>query len=373
MKKNKVLIVCILFVLILVIGDILLFKKNKISDPKKDNSITDNVTKEENNTINHNIMSIVKESNNKIYALTYSGDAIELMDISEYNGGVVYAYDNGKLYLYLYKYTAGKTNTQTGEVVQESKDNNILGYIDLTTNNYKFTKLADVKTKGSPESIAIVGGIIYFSSSAYDGIYKYNIDTKEFTTLSDFDFSGKTGVQLYTISNSKLGYSTAGTTNESPSIGIIDIKNGSKKMISSNASFEYVYNDKIIYVQYDTLNNYSKWKYYEYNVKDGSSRQISDSTSSITGVDDSFIVPIDNYYVYVNENTLNKYSNEKSEKIYEFDGPIDSINLISRDKLSIVYSVDMNIEAKYGIFDLNSLTFNENQNDISYSKILYLK
>lgn len=374
MKNNKILIViiCILVVLVLALGGILLFKDNKTDTPKTDNP-TNNETKKENNNINSNIISIARKSDNKIYALTDSGNDIELMDVSEYNGGVVYTYNNGKLYLYLYKYTPGKTNVETGEVIQEFKDYNTLGYIDLTTNNYNFTKLSDVKTDGSPESIAVVDNIIYFSSSAFDGIYKYNIDTKESTTSSDFNFNGKTGIQLYTISNSKLAYSTAGTTNESPSIGIIDSKTGSKKEISSNANFEYVYNGKIIYTQYDAINNYSKWKYYEYNVKDDSSKQISDSTSSVTSVYDSFVIPVDNYYVYVNENTLNKYSNGKSEKIYEFDGSIDSINLVSNNTLNVVYGAGMDTEAKYGNFDLSTLKLNDNQNDVSYSQVIYLK
>lgn len=373
MKNNKILIViiCILVVLVLALGGILLFKDNKTNTTKTDNPITNDETKEENNNINSNIISIARKSDNKIYALTDSGNDIELMDVHEYNGGVTYTYDNGKLYLYLYKYTPGKRNVETGDVIQEPKDYNTLGYIDLTANNYNFTKLSDVKIEGSPESIAVVDNIIYFSSSAYNGIYKYDIDAKEFTTSSDFNFDGKIRVKLYTISNSKLAYSTTGTINESPSIGIIDTKTGSKKEISSNANFEYVYNGKIIYTQYDAINNYSKWKYYEYNVKDDSSKQISDSTSSTTSVYDSFVIPVDNYYVYVNENALNKYSNGKSEKIYEFDGSIDSINLVSNNTLNVVYGIIT--EPKYGNFDLNTLKLNDNQNDVSYSQVIYLK
>lgn len=377
MKKNKILIViiCILVCLVLVFGGILLFKDNK--DNKDNTSKTDNpTTSDEINEVNNDfvvdIISIAKKSDDKIYALTYSGNEVELMDVSKYNGGVVYTYYNGKLYLYLYKYTSGKTNVETGEVIQESKDYNTLGYIDLTADNYNFTKLSDVTTIGRPESIAIVDNIIYFSSSAFDGIYKYNIDTKKFTTTNEFNFNRKTNIQLYTISNSKLAYLISGITNEPSSIGIIDIKTGSKKEIVSNVKFEYVYNGKIIYAQYDDINNYSKWKYYEYNIKDDSFKQISDSTSSVTSIYNSFIIPFDDYYIYVNKNTLNKYSNGKNEKIYEFDGSINSINLVSSNKLNVVYGSGMNTKAKCSIFDLNSLTLS-NQNDISYSQVLYLK
>ena len=58
-----------------------------------------------------------------------------------------------------------------------------------------------------------------------------------------------------------------------------------------------------------------------------------------------------------------------ASRAYDF---FNALSILVNLTVSILYTFN-DIEAKYGIFDLNSLTFNENQNDISYSKILYLK
>lgn len=365
MKNNKVLIaiICILVVLVLALGGVLLFKGKDTNSQKTDNPTPNNNSSEK---INSSIISIATKAYDKIYAFTNNGNKIELLDVSEYNGGVIYTYSAGKLYLYLYKYTPGKFDVNTGKTIQESADYNTLGYIDLNNDNYSFTKLADINAKGTPSSIAVVNNNIYFTSSAFDGIYKYNIDNKNSSTSNDFNFDGKEGIALYTISNDKLAYSTSGT------IGIIDIKSNTKKEISSNADIEYVYNGNIIYTQYDTLYGEYKWKYYEYNANSESKKQISDSTSSVRSIYNSFIIPVDNYYIYVNENTLYKYENSQSQKIYEFDDWINSINLISSKSLNIVYGVGLDTAEKYGVFDLSELKFNNTQDENLYSQVIYL-
>ena len=371
MKNTKLLIpiICILVVLLLALGGMLLFKDKDFNSQIKDNPTPNNNSSEK---VNPSIISIGTKSNKKICAVTNNGNEIELLDVSEYNGGTKYTYSSGKLYLYLYKYTPGKVDVNTGKTIQEVASYITLGYIDLNNDNYSFTKLADINAEGLPSSIAVINNNIYFTSSAFDGIYKYNIDTKNFSASNDFNFDDKKRINLYTISNDKLAYSTSGTASESPTIGIIDIKSNTKKEISSNATFEYVYNGNIIYTQYDAVNNYSKWKYYEYNANNERKKQISDSTSSDRSIDNSFIIPVNNYYVYVNENTLYKYENSQSQKIYEFEGGIDSINLISSKTLNIVYGAGTGTAAKYGVFDLSELKFNNIKDENSYSKVIYL-
>ena len=366
MKKDKILIIiiCILAVVVLVLASLLLFKGKDYNSSKKDNPTPNNNSLETVETVDTSIFSVVTDSYKKIYALTDDGNKIELFDASEYNG-VVYTYYNGKLYLYLHKYTP-QDDTNTGNSY------NALGYIDLNDNNYSFTKLSDIMAQGYPSSIAVVNNIIYYSSSAFDGIYKYNIDTQSSSISNDFDFDGKIGIKLYTISDGKLAYSTAGRTNEPPTVGIIDIKSNTRREISSNATFEYVYDGNIIYSQYDAVNNYSKWKYYEYNVSSESNKQISDSTSLYhQSIDLSFIMPFDNYYIYVNGNGLYKFENNNSQKLYEFNGGIYSINLISSKLLNVVYEVVKN-PTMYGVFDLNELKFNDTQDHNSYSQVIYL-
>lgn len=364
--KNKKIIICIIVFLVLILGVLLIFKgkdnsskgtTNNINNSKKNNSINSN---EKQQNINPNIFTIVTKSENKIYALTLDGEEIELFDISEYNGGSIYTYINGKLYLYLNKYTDKNTNKS------------ILGYIDLTKEDYEFTKLTDLEIKGTPSSIAVADNKIYFTSSVYDGIYRYNIDTKYLSNANNIEFKEGQIPDLYTISDELIGYAVSSTTNESPSIGIINAKSKTKKEISNNASFEYVYNGNIIYTQYEK-NDYSKWTYYEYNINDKSSKQISDLTTSSQSIYESYIVPVDNYYIYVNKNTLYKYDNNTNEKILEFKESIDNINLISKNKINIVYGNIRNNNFKYQTLDLDNLKLNDAENKNTYLQVIYIK
>ena len=82
-------------------------------------------------------------------------------------------------------------------------------------------------------------------------------------------------------------------------------------------------------------------------------------------------MPFDNYYIYVNGNGLYKFENNNSQKLYEFNGGIYSINLISSKLLNVVYEVVKN-PTMYGVFDLNELKFNDTQDHNSYSQVIYL-
>ncbi len=324
-----------------------------------DNANTDNET-EESKVDNSDIISLAVKSDNKVCAFTENGTEIELLDVAEYNGGVQYTYCDGKLYLYLCKYTEG-----------EGKNYNALGYINIAEGDYKFTKLAEVDTEGYPNSIAVANNTLYFTSSDFDGIYKYSIGTDEFSVFDDFDFRRQKGIKLYTVSDNKLAYSTAGTSEESPTVGIVDAEASTVKEIYSNASIGYIFNEKIICTVYG--DNYSRWTYTEYNVNDDTAVQISDTTSSNTSISTSCIVPVDDYYVYVNTNSLYKYSNGKSEKLYEFETSVNNINLISKNVLSVAYGDDIQDEEKYGHFSLDKSEFSEIQNEVFYTQALYIK
>ena len=362
--KNKKIIICIIVFLVLILG-LLLTLKGKDNQPTtnttnniKNNSLNNNDNQKQ--SINPNIFSIVTKSDNKIYALTLDGQEIELFDISEYNGGSIYTYSNGKLYLYLNKYTDKNTNKS------------MLGYIDLTQEDYEFTKLTDLEIKGTPSSIAVADNKIYFISSVYDGIHRYNIDTKYLSMARNIEFKEGQIPDLYTISDKLIGYAVSSTTNEAPSIGIINAKSKTKKEISNNASFEYIYNENIIYTQYEK-NDYSKWTYYEYNINDKSSKQISGLTTSSQSIYESYIVPVDNYYIYVNNNALYKYDNNTSEKILEFKESIDNVSLISKQELNIVYGNIRNNNFKYQILDLDNLKLNDAENQNTYTHVIYIK
>lgn len=314
--------------------------------------------------IDSSIMSIAMKNDNKLYALTDNGKDILLMDVAQYNGGVTYTYYDGKLYLYLYKYTPGNQST-------EAKDYNTLGYIDLTNDNYEFKKIADIEVNGSPESIAIANNVLYYTSSTSQDVYEYNLDTKKNGVVNIFDTDGI--IKVYTLNDEEFVYSYFDSKKDASTLGIMDIKTKEKKDISNNGSVEYVYNDKIIYTEFDENDSYSTWKYFEYDVNSNKKKQVSDSTSSNTSFYNSFIIPVDNYYAYINDSKLCKFVNDKEEVIYEFESSVDNITLNSKNTLNVSYGGGINTDVVYGTFDLETLKFNIIKDEVSYYNVLYLK
>lgn len=351
-KNNKIIVISIITILSLLLLILLLLNNNKSKTNNKSK-----IVKEENIFI-----SIVTKSDQKIYGITDNNKEIELLDISEYNGGVVYTYINSKLYLYLQKYQENKPYS----------NNSILGYIDLNSSNYNLTTLTHVEDEGYPNSIAILDNTIYYTSSASKIIYNYNIDTKEKSTLTINNLNNNYSINLYSIENNTLIYSNPGSTNEKPKIGIIDINLSTNQELVTNSIIEYIYNNKIIYKKYNSEKNFSQWKYYEYDVANSQTRQISDITTSNQGIYNSLIVPVEDYYIYVNENALYKYIDNQDEKIIELDGSIDNIILMGDKTLNIEYIDDLNQQYKYLNLNLDNLTTKETTEN-NYSKVLYIK
>lgn len=287
----------------------------------------------------------------EIYAIKNNGKSIKLMNIDEYNektdyeytGSVEYTYTDGILYLIITKSTSG---------IGYYYEYNTIGYIDLTDNNYTFNKITNVEVNGSIETIAVADDKIYYSSTITNGIY--DMKTKEIIKSDIYEF--KRHYSLYNANSDTLVYFTNKNDNEEAALGIIDLNTNTKQEICTNGHLEYIYNDKVIFNKLnEKKGNELSWTYYEYNLKNKTINQISDSTIHSSGKGNSSIIPIENYYVYANKNKLYKYSNNKAEQLLELDGDIDSINLTSSNKVEFMYGVGIQSPAKYATFDLSTL------------------
>ena len=378
-KKNKGLVISVIFLSLVIVGlgGFIVYDKFLTNKTIKSTDNNKNKKEQKKDTIekSSNIISVATNfEDKKIYGFKKDGSKIEIMDINEYTDAV-YTYSDGKLYLYLYSYSPGKVNVDTGETIEEFTQRSILGYIEINDNNHTFNKLTDIDADTLPGSIAIANNIIYYTYGN-DKIFQYNIGTKEISASNNFGLSGT--IYLYTISKDYLGYQVVPDyENGGPSMGIIDIKNEKADEIAPYTYLQYILNNKVIYLKYDTPNTYSSWTYYEYNINDKSSKQISESTKHNQSLYDSYIIPINDYYIYVDENIIYKYINGKREKLYEIDNKYtgygtQTVNLISENTLHISYGSEYEAIYKYGNLNLDTLTF-ENTNDGSYSKILYIK
>ena len=152
-------------------------------------------------------------------------------------------------------------------------------------------------------------------------------------------------------------------------VGIINLDTNNKQIIDENANIEYIYNGKLIYRK-NSKNN-DEWIYFAYDIDNNNTYQISDSTYSSENLYSSFIIPFDNYFIYVNRSKLYKYKNNKSKEIYDLKDNIDSINLISKDSINIFSYGDLSNTVN---LDLNIKTLKQNKSNEEkrYYNVLYL-
>ena len=411
MKNNKPLLIIVILLFILNVTTIsllmtrenifegIIFNKGKkessvnVSENKNDNNTNENNVENnlnnENNTENNNtevvennnstesteistknsnIFSIVTKNNSKIYSLMKDGSEKELMDIKEYTD-VAYSYSDGKLYLLLYRFKPASIDSKTGKTKEESSKLYTIGYIDVNSSSPYFKKIINVSADGLPNSIVAENNYIYYSFSSINGVFMYDVASDQQYKLKVFE--EYEAVRLFPIDNEKIAFSSEGHAGQKPVMGIFNISDRTIKTISSNASIEYTYNNKIIYTQYLSPDNFETLKYYEYDIKTESIKAISDSVLNNSSLYNSYIIPYNDYYIYAKENVLYKYVNNKSELLFEFKDSIDSMNFISDNALAISYGEGMDSDGVSAILDLSNMELYELKDLIKYSNVIY--
>ena len=365
MRKHKIQIVIILVLLIIVciLAGIFLFQEKEQSPEQPEPTTEVEQTPE---VDDNEIVLIAENENGEISAIRGNGEEVVLMDPSRYDG-FAYTYYQERLYLYL-----GPDHSN------EASSGNTLGYIDLTQDDYPFTILGEVVGENAPESIAVAGNTIYYTTST-GNIYLYNMESGNNVETHTLDIGAN--ASLYTVSDEVMGYSSPGMESLSgssdPSIGIVNVQTGEKQVIDDNAIVQFLYQGNLVYLKY-VATDHSTWEYYEYRISDGTITKISNETSAaVTSLDDTNIVPVEGGYIYVNQNTLYQFKNNEIQKLYEFDGPIYFMNLVSRNELNLMYQAQVNPEQNtsvsyYQKLNLDTLELEEAENK-QYSKMLYIR
>ena len=315
-KQNIIFILIVLLVVILIIGGVLLFRKDSVE------------------------LEMIVTKGNSIYAINNLGEEIEIMDMSNYND-FVYSYKNNKLYLYLYTY-----KTIDGEVVE----NNFIGYIDLLDEEYELNSLSRATLEGTPESIAVTNDYIYLASSDYNGVYRYNIVDSSITGWSDFNELNH--VKLYSFINDGMVYA------EDNTLGLINIENDVLVKVAEG-DLSFICGNNIVYKEYESD---TSWIYKVYNISDEEVKDISD----VIDTQQDSILYIRDSYVYANGNSLYRNKDGVSEKIYEFNDYINSVNLGPDDLVYVLYGTDNVVS-----LDIDTLEINDYDSEV-YLNILYI-
>jgi len=282
------------------------------------------------------------------------------MDYNIKDLSIVYTYHQNKLYLYVQDAT--------------NNDVNMLGFIDLNLegNSYPFIEFAKVQANGLPHSIAVLDDIIYYTSSASKHIiYQYDMITKEITEKEIFD-TNVGGITLYSLENHQLVYQVSSYGNVPPIIGIMNTKTNEKHEIT-NGTIDFVYDNKIIYKQYE-YNNYDTWTYFEYDTKNEQKKKRSDViTRTVVADGISHIIPVDDGYIYVNDDTIYHYRENHIERLYQFDSFIDQIIIAPNNKIYLLHGYGPHYIPHYFVLNLKTLEKKELETYEFYSHVLYLK
>ena len=280
----------------------------------------------------------------------------------------VYFYEDEKAYVFEFSY-----DTRKG----------VVGYYDFH-DNQKYTKLFDVPSKSSPESIIVLDGHVYVTTTNDAFIYDYDIEKKDIKELNYFDdYFEKLSYGsflLYRTSNGKVIYWTRGSVDVDAEIGVLDIKTGKKNMIASDVYLEYVYGDKVICKQYSSKNGKAYDQYFEYDASNGSGKQISGLMEDIGGaIPYSLIVPYQDYYVYAYDSNVYQYKDGKEEVIAHVDDLyIGTITLVSYDTVLITNDADMCLMGECDLIsyrlnlDTKELT-EDKDNERLYAYVSYIK
>lgn len=327
MKKQTIIFIgFILLFSLLIVSGVLLFKKEEASY----------------------VMIVTKGDD--MLAIKDTGEEIKLMSLEDYDD-YVYTYKDNIVYLYLYK----------SDVIDDDKiESSILGYIDLTADDYEFTRLSRVSVDGVPVSIAVTNDYIYLTSSDYKGVYVYNIAESSLAGWNDF--YELENVKLYSLSNNMMIYE------EEDTFGIISM-DGNAVLQVAEGDFILAYYGNIIFREYQT--DHTNWIYKIYNIESGDFTIVSDIVGTDQNGVDNYIVAINDVYIYGDGSTIYRYENENWEMVYEFDSNISAINLGPDGLIYVTYSDSLKDGDITISLDLSDLEISGYDGEV-YRNILYL-
>lgn len=292
-NSNKIAVVAIaIFVIFALMGGFVAYKKvmrennesaNNESKPNKNESL-----------INPELADAVlfaKKDNTKLVAIMANGDEKLIYNFSN---DFYYDYDQNENVIYLF-------------LINNSEK--FLASIDLKdrNGNYKLETIKKVDLSDSqlgfnmsePAYIAKIGNNIYFSIRE---LYKYDIETKNYEAMN--------------ISSEKrtmwlLKHETSLIYNIGSDIYVLNTLTNKSVNILSNAGQAYVYNNQLVYRNYDDSS------YYTYDFVSGEKQKITNLVNDDT-MDKEYIIPFADGIYSFSGLSLYRYKDNNIEKIHTF-------------------------------------------------------
>ena len=329
-KKGKRYIVIILVLIMLGLASYIVYdkviKKNIVEEnkDKEENNTTEiqnneseeekeytNLNPELKNVLTFNLSEVI-ENRDKLVAVTKDGKEILLADLSEYNGEVRYDFYNGKIYLYMQKYTAGKQ--ENGIVTVQPVHNTYLAYIDLNQGdgNYKVNIITEISSNNSPESIAATSNAIYIVSSADMAVKKYSLTDNKF---EDTNIIGKD--MILELFSTKDG-SDYLVYNIGWDLYLLDTSTNESKIIENKSQLAFIYNGKILYHKSGTAGS-GKLIYCEYDIKTGEKKILSPEVGyGSASSDTENIIPYKDGYIYFTESKVMSYNEGNYKELFDY-------------------------------------------------------
>ena len=365
-KPGVVLVIAILCIAI--IGPLCFWlgkqfsNKEDVKDEKKEE------TKEVANTwVAKNKAMSIGYKNSDIVIIKEDGSEI-IIDTKDLNSNTELFYDDGKVYTFDFGKDGGKSQ---------------LGYFDLNDNN-KFVAVAEFARKTIPESIIVLNDHAYISLAGQKAIIDYDFKEKESTELFYFDdyFSraGHGSFLLYAV-DGQAYYLTRGTVNEEPEFGSIDLETGKKVKITDVGYVNYIHDGKFVFNHDAYEGDKYTTVFYEYDTNTKKVSVISGTHADIGGsIDDTLIIPVDDYYIYSTVDGIYKYQDGKEEKLVSLEDNYfgtfvktssNTALLIDNGPCGTPECADID---RYLIYDIKDKEVKKTSDydDVYYSKMTYL-
>ncbi len=360
MKKAKLLL--ILIVCIILCG----CNKNPSNNVTNGNNENTNIINTKLNEELKNTISFAIKNEENLIAITSDGKEVTVYD-GRYGNKFYYYYDNDSA-IYL--------------SIIDGEKKNVVGKIDLAkgNNTYDLEVLFSKKLDNySPAYITKIGNKLYL---ALMELYEYNLDTKEFNKLGIK--SPKRYMSIAVLDNILYYHTMDG-------VYAYNVDTKETKEITKDGSVAYTYKDKFIYY-YDggTNGEYDESKdlsYYLYDPKTNDKTRITELFGMQT-LDKEYVIPFDNKFYSFNYFTLKEFDGNQIKDAYTFScddfkdtikdcepyslGSINEIVKVSNDTLWIEFGNEMDAIFYYYTFNLNTKKITKVDSADSYSSIQYV-
>ncbi len=292
-NSNKIAVVAIVvFMIFAFMGGFVAYKKAmKENNKSVDNGSELNKTESLINSDLADAVLFAKKDNTKLVAIKSNGEEKLIYDFSD---AFYYDYDQSENVIYLFLMNNNEKSLASIDLNNGNGDYKLetIKKIDLSDSQLGFNM-------SEPAYIAKIGKNIYFSIRE---LYKYDIEAKSYETMNIS--SEKRVMWLFKHENSLI-------YNIGSGIYALDTLTNKSVNILSNAGHAYVYNDKLVYRNYDDSS------YYLYDFVSGEKQKITNFVGTDT-VDKEYVIPFADGIYSFSGLSLYRYKDNNIEKVHTF-------------------------------------------------------